>query len=257
MTRYTYPAIVHVQTYLDVPDLEMEDFPLLLAMNEDLPCEGQAQSRSFLSGSDCVFGVNGTICCPDRYTTCQGEASPCSRSHSRSSVPKVCRQGGSDNATLHNSATSPMDYDVTYAHSYRGQLTVASGTVDADTEYEFGYEQSLRAQYDWLERQYAVASEKLLATQRELTEQQVCVMEKTAELEDCIHHFQKPNPEPEESADRDMLISVQSADQAGIINRDYHTRDTAERERTPCRKRKHSVISDGQVERTCKRRRRT
>jgi hypothetical protein len=257
MMQYTSQPTAYVQTDPDTLDQEMEDSPLLLTMNENLPFKGQAQSRSILSVSNCVIGVNGTMCCPDRNTTCQIDASSCSRGRSWSAVPSFYSQGGSGNATLHNSATSPMDCDVTHDHSYQDQLTVTSGIADADTADESGYEPSLRAQYDCLERQYAVTSETLRETLRELMQQQACVMEKTAELEDCIHYFQQPNIKPEVLMDRDMLTSVRSADQAEIINRDYHICDTAERGRTQCRKRRYSVATDGQVERTCKRRRRT
>jgi hypothetical protein len=260
MTQFTFPTADHSQTNLDTLDLEMGDSPLLVAMNKTLPYQLQTRPRSFLSGPDCVVGVSGTNCCPDSYTTSQTDASSCFRSHSIGrlcAAPNVNQQGGSGNTTLHHAAMSPMDCDMNGEYDCRGQLAIASGIADADTARESESKQVLQAQYGWLEKQYAAASEALRATQQELILHQVCVMEKTAELEDCVHYFQHSNCRPEVLTDRDMMTSVRNAGRAEVINQDRHIFDTAGRVRTLSRKRRRSEANDGQVERSCKRRRRT
>jgi hypothetical protein len=260
MTQFIFPTADHSQTNMNTLDLEMKDSPLLLTMNEHLPGQVQTQPCSFLSGPNCVAAVSGTNYCPGSYTTCQTDASSCFRSQTidrLAAAPKACQQGGSGTATPHNAAISPMDCDVTREYGYQEQLAIGSGNADADTAKEFGSERFLQARYGWLEKQYAAASEALQATQRELIMQQVCVMEKSAELEDCVYYFQQNNRRSEVSMDRDMMTPVRNAGRTGVINQGQHIFGTAEKVRTLCRKRRRSQASDGQVNRSCKRRRRT
>jgi hypothetical protein len=177
MTQFTFPIADHSQTYLDTPDLEMKDSPLLLTMNEHLPYQEQTRPCLSPSGPNRVVAVSSTNYCPGSYTTCHADTSSCFHSQSidrLSAATKDYQQSESGNDTLHNAAISPMDCDVTREYGYQDQLAIASGIADGDIEKESGSERVLQAQYGWLENQYAAASEALRATQRELIKQQVC-----------------------------------------------------------------------------------